>query len=69
MNLMSMAVGQIIGSGVMVMSIVALGMTGRSVNIAFVVAAVLTCIGALPTILWVLQSVFTAVSIHRLPSS
>ena len=50
MNLMSMAVGQIIGSGVMVMSIVALGMTGRSVNIAFVVAAVLTCIGALPTI-------------------
>ena len=42
MDLMSIAVGQIIGSGVMVMSIAALGMTGRSVNIAFVVAAVFT---------------------------
>ncbi len=50
MDLMSIAVGQIIGSGVMVMSISALGMTGRSVNIAFVVAAVLTCFGALPSI-------------------
>ena len=50
MDLMSIAVGQIIGSGVMVMSIAALGMTGRSVNIAFVVAAVFTCFGALPTI-------------------
>ena len=50
MDLMAIAVGQIIGSGVMVMSISALGMTGRSVNIAFVVAAVLTCFGALPTI-------------------
>ena len=49
-DLMSIAVGQIIGSGVMVMSIVALGMTGRSVNIAFVIAAILTCFGALPTI-------------------
>lgn len=37
-DLMSIAVGQIIGAGVMVMSIAALGMTGRSVNIAFVVA-------------------------------
>ena len=34
-DLMSIAVGQIIGAGVMVMSIAALGMTGRSVNIAF----------------------------------
>lgn len=49
-DLMSIAVGQIIGAGVMVMSIAALGMTGRSVNIAFVVAAVLTCFGALPSI-------------------
>ena len=49
-DLMSMAVGQIIGSGVMVMSIAALGMTGRSVNIAFVIAAIMTCFGALPTI-------------------
>lgn len=51
-NLMSMAVGQIIGAGVMVMSIAALGMTGRSVNIAFVVASVLTIIGAVPTIFY-----------------
>lgn len=50
MDLMSIAVGQIIGSGVMVMSISALGMTGRSVNIAFVIAAVFTCFGALPSI-------------------
>lgn len=49
-DLMSIAVGQIIGAGVMVMSIAALGMTGRSVNIAFVVAAVLTCFGALPSV-------------------
>ena len=51
-NLMSMAVGQIIGAGVMVMSISALGMTGRSVNIAFVIAAVFTIIGAIPTIFY-----------------
>ncbi|MDD6187668.1 MAG: APC family permease [Oscillospiraceae bacterium] len=50
MDLLSIAVGQIIGSGVMVMSIAALGMTGRSVNIAFVIAAIFTCFGALPTI-------------------
>ncbi|MBR4036514.1 MAG: amino acid permease [Oscillospiraceae bacterium] len=50
MDLMSIAVGQIIGAGVMVMSISALGMTGRSVNIAFMVAAVFTVFGAFPTI-------------------
>lgn len=50
MDLMSIAVGQIIGSGVMVMSISALAMTGRSVNIAFIVAAIFTIFGAFPTI-------------------
>ena len=50
MDLMSMAVGQIIGSGVMVMSIAALGMTGRSVNIAFMVAAIFTIFSSFPTI-------------------
>ena len=50
MDLMSIAVGQIIGSGVMVMSIAALGMTGRSVNIAFVIAAILTIFNSLPSI-------------------
>lgn len=64
-DLMSIAVGQIIGAGVMVMSIAALGMTGRSVNIAFVVAAVLTCFGRCRRYLWVLQFVLWAVHIHR----
>ena len=50
MDLMAIAVGQIIGAGVMTMSIAALGMTGRSVNIAFVIAAVFTVFGAIPTI-------------------
>ena len=50
MDLMSIAVGQIIGAGVMVMSIAALGMTGRSVNIAFMVAAVFTIFSTFPTI-------------------
>lgn len=50
MDLMSIAVGQIIGAGVMTMSIKALGMTGRAVNISFVIAAVFTIFGALPVI-------------------
>ena len=50
MDLMSIAVGQIIGAGVMVMSISALGMTGRSVNIAFMIAAVFTLFSTIPTI-------------------
>ena len=50
MDLMSIAVGQIIGSGVMTMSIKALGITGRAVNIAFVIAAIFTIFGALPAI-------------------
>ena len=50
MDLMSIAVGQIIGAGVMVMSIAALGMTGRSVNIAFMIAAVFTIFSTFPTI-------------------
>ena len=50
MDLMSIAVGQIIGAGVMVMSIAALGMTGRSVNIAFMVAAIFTIFSFFPTI-------------------
>ncbi|MBQ7903316.1 MAG: amino acid permease, partial [Oscillospiraceae bacterium] len=50
MDLMSIAVGQIIGAGVMVMSISALGMTGRSVNIAFMIAAVFTLFTMIPTV-------------------
>ena len=51
-NLLSIAVSQIVGAGVMVMSIVALGMTGRSVNIAFIIAAIFTTVGAIPTIFY-----------------
>ena len=50
MDLMSIAVGQIIGAGVMVMSISALGMTGRSVNIAFMLAACFTLFNVVPTV-------------------
>lgn len=50
MDLMSIAVGQIIGAGVMTMSIKALAMTGRSVNLAFIVAAIFTIFEALPAI-------------------
>ena len=50
MDLMSIAVGQIIGAGVMVMSISALGMTGRSVNLAFMIAAVFTLFSTIPTV-------------------
>ena len=50
MDLMSIAVGQIIGAGVMVMSISALGMTGRSVNIAFMIAACFTLFSTIPTV-------------------
>ncbi len=50
MDLMSIAVGQIIGAGVMTMSIKALAMTGRSVNIAFMLAAIFTLFGMIPNI-------------------
>ncbi len=50
MDLMAIAVGQIIGAGVMTMSIKALGMTGRAVNISFVIAAIFTIFGAFPAI-------------------
>ena len=49
-DLMSIAVGQIIGAGVMVMSISALGMTGRSVNVAFMIAATFTLFAMIPNV-------------------
>ncbi len=51
-DLMGIAVGQIIGAGIMVMSISALKMTGRSVNLAFVIAALFTMIAAIPIIFY-----------------
>ncbi len=47
-QLMAIAVGQIVGAGVMVLAIYALGMTGRSVNVAFILAAVLTIFSTIP---------------------
>lgn len=51
-DLFVMAVGQIIGVGIMSMTGVAISMTGRSVNIAFVIAGLLTVFSAVPQI-WI----------------
>ena len=50
-DLMSTAVGQIIGAGIMSLTGVAIGMTGRSVPIAFVMAACFTLLSAIPYML------------------
>lgn len=49
-DLFSMAVGQIIGVGIMTMTGIAIGFTGRSVNIAYIVAGFITIISAIPQI-------------------
>ncbi len=49
-DLFSMAVGQIIGVGIMTMTGIAIGFTGRSVNIAYIVAGIITIISAIPQI-------------------
>ncbi|MFR1051669.1 MAG: APC family permease [Oscillospiraceae bacterium] len=51
MDLVSIAVGQIIGAGIMAMTGTAIGMTGRSVNLAFVIAGILCILTAIPQIL------------------
>lgn len=51
MDLVSIAVGQIIGAGIMAMTGTAIGMTGRSVNLAFVIAGILCVLTAIPQIL------------------
>ena len=51
MDLVSMAVGQIIGAGIMAMTGTAIGMTGRSVNIAFLIAGILCIMTAIPQIM------------------
>lgn len=47
-DLMGAAVGQIIGAGIMSLTGVAIGMTGRSVPIAFVLSSILVLINNLP---------------------
>ncbi|MCD7818513.1 MAG: APC family permease [Lachnospiraceae bacterium] len=49
-DLLSMAIGQIIGVGIMTMTGIAIGFTGRSVNIAYLVAGVMTILAAFPYI-------------------
>lgn len=49
-DLLSMAAGQIIGVGIMTMTGIAIGFTGRSVNLAYIVAGIITIIGAIPQI-------------------
>lgn len=49
-DLFSMAVGQIIGVGIMTMTGIAIGFTGRSVNIAYIIAGIITIIAAIPQI-------------------
>ncbi len=50
-DLFSMGVGQVIGSGIMVMSISALEMTGRSLPFAFLISSFLVLLQAIPVIL------------------
>ena len=49
-DLMSIAVGQIIGAGVMALTGIAIGMTGRSVFFAYLLSAVFTIIISIPYI-------------------
>lgn len=49
-ELMGIACGQIIGSGIMVLVGIGIGMTGRSVNLAFILAAVFVIILSIPTL-------------------
>lgn len=49
-DLFSMAIGQIIGVGIMTMTGIAIGFTGRSVNFAYIVAGILTIVAAIPQI-------------------
>ena len=49
-SLMSMACGQIIGAGIMALVGIGIAMTGRSVNLAFMIAAIFTILMAIPMI-------------------
>ena len=51
MDLYGMAIGTVIGAGVMTMTGIGIGITGRSVNIAYIIAAVIALISAVPSIL------------------
>lgn len=48
-DLLSIAIGQIIGSGIMTMSVIALGMTGRSLFLVFLICGVMSLLAQIPT--------------------
>ena len=50
-DLYGMAIGTVIGAGVMTMTGIGIGITGKSVNIAYIIAAVIALISAVPSIL------------------
>lgn len=49
-DLFSLVIGQIIGVGIMTMTGIAIGFTGRSVNFAYILAGAITIISAIPQI-------------------
>lgn len=50
LDLFSLAIGQIIGVGIMTMTGIAIGFTGRSVNIAYIIAGIISVIATIPQI-------------------
>ncbi|WP_438333623.1 APC family permease [Edwardsiella tarda] len=50
-DLLGVAIGQIIGAGIMSLMGIAIGMTGRSVPFAFLIAALLSIVSIIPTII------------------
>lgn len=50
-DLMSIAVGQIIGAGVFALTGIVIGVTGRSTNLAFMLAAIIVTVSSIPSIL------------------
>lgn len=68
-DLFSMAIGQIIGVGIMTMTGIAIGFTGRSVPFAYILACIITVISAIPQIFIGGTANFLGVSIPKLPFS
>lgn len=58
-DLFGMAIGMVIGTGVMTMTGIAIGYTGRSVNIAYLLAALLTIISSIPPLFILATARFT----------
>jgi APA family basic amino acid/polyamine antiporter len=50
-DLMGIAIGQIIGAGIMSLMGIAIGMTGRSVTLAFLIAAIFAILSVIPLII------------------